>query len=772
MISATYIKQIKLVKNMYLNDTFNTVKRKQFFMFALQYLLILVISIVLSVIMPQVLAQKELGFFLSAAEFVCIFIALSSFFVVWYTHSYNTHSNRIIGYGFLSVALFDIHQTYSHPAYELFSNEKSSLFLGYWIFGRIMEALVIILSSTRLFRTNLNKWVSTITTVLISSVLIIVFKTFVTLPAFYVDSYPILLMKIINICLVILLIVCFQRIHKRINKRDFITYRHVCMAVLIAIPAILNFTLFSAASLHCTTLGNILKISYYYFLFKGVFASSVTYPFEKNKINKEKLNQSRNELKEILANLPVAIITSNNNGKITFANKNAFELIDIKYNHDTRNETEEINSAVMDDIGNLCFNFLNTKKWKSSCAKKYRIANLRTINLNINMFRNKYGVMVTLHDTAKEQQLDDVQLQTSTILNSLSNLVLIFDKNLNIIMFNKALTECVELEFEDIIGRNINYLIRNLSFHIDNKPFKATPDNIVSEISYEASFVTPNGIKKYIIFHSNSILNIDSNVIGYIFVASDITEYKKEQEKIQHQDKLAIIGQMGAGIVHETKNHLASIKGYCQLLSHKSTDDSFKKYIDRIENITSDLNRVVMDFLTLTKPTETTMDIYSLNEIIESMRYMLESPSFMKGVKIDIELSDNSEDDIRADESQIKQIILNMSKNAIEAMSDTDNPRLKIETRSIKSLNKIQLIISDNGKGISEEDLKNLGTPFFTTKETGTGLGLSMCYRIIKDHGGTIDVKSEIGKGTTFIITFNCFEDSCEEYKKCSTKVS
>lgn len=754
---------------MYLFDAISTGKRQRFFTFAFQYLLVLAINIVLSVILLQVLDRQGIIFFNSATEYICVFIALSSFFVVWYTHFYNTHSNRVIGYGLLSVAIFDLMYMYYRPAYELLPNNTSSLFIWYWIIGRIFEAATIIISTTRLLRTNLNKWISAIITLIFTFALITIIRIVDPVSAINPD----ILMKTVLICLIILLIICYARIHNKFNKRDFITYRHICMAILIAIPAMLNFLLYSSAAFYCITLGHMLKVSYYCFLFKGIFVSSVTYPFERNKANKEKLNQSKNELKEILASLPIAIITSNNKGKITFANKNALELIDIKNSRNTESCVYEENMDILKDISGLCFDFLNTPMGRASFIKKYRTTNQSTINLKIDMFRYKYGVIASLYDTAKEQQLDDLQLQTSTILNSLSNLVLIFDKNLNIIMFNEALTDCVELDFDDIIGRNVNYLTKHLNFCIDNKPFEATPDNIVSENSYEASFVTPNGTKKYIIFHSNSILNIDNKLIGYIFVASDITEYKKEQEKIQHQDKLAIIGQMGAGIVHETKNHLASIKGYCQLLSQRVTDDTIKKYIDRIENITSDLNRVVMDFLTLTKPTETTMDIYSLNEIIESMRYMLESPSFMKGVKIDIVLSDDSED-IKADESQIKQIILNMSKNAIEAMSDTENPRLRIETRSIPSLNKVQLIISDNGKGISEENLKNLGTPFFTTKETGTGLGLSMCYKIVKEHNGTIDVMSEIGKGTTFTITFNCYEDSIEEdkYDKCNYKVS
>ena len=111
---------------------------------------------------------------------------------------------------------------------------------------------------------------------------------------------------------------------------------------------------------------------------------------------------------------------------------------------------------------------------------------------------------------------------------------------------------------------------------------------------------------------------------------------------------------------------------------------------------------------------------------------------------------------VLCDKAQIKQVILNLTRNAFEAMEETEYPRLEIKTLLSNDSNIMMIIISDNGKGISEEVMGKIGTPFFTTKENGTGLGLSVCYRIIKDHRGNIDIKSKKGMGTTFIISLPC----------------
>jgi signal transduction histidine kinase len=149
-------------------------------------------------------------------------------------------------------------------------------------------------------------------------------------------------------------------------------------------------------------------------------------------------------------------------------------------------------------------------------------------------------------------------------------------------------------------------------------------------------------------------------------------------------------------------------------------------------------------------------------DVLNSIKSMVETSSLVNGVAVDFKLS-KDERYLLCDESQIKQVILNICKNAVDAMSEKNDARLTIETGFIVKSCEMFIKISDNGYGISKEDLKKVGTPFFTTKRTGTGLGLSMCKQIIKAHKGKMKVDSEIGVGTTFTLLLPCIKDDASE---------
>jgi PAS domain S-box-containing protein len=604
-----------------------------------------------------------------------------------------------LGFGFLAVAVFDIFHIIYYPELKLFPKGHYDLATSFWVIGR--NAIIA------------------------------------------------------------LFIFIFFHLLKPKKKSNMISYRHIYLSILLLISAGFCSTRYVAASSFSSIFGHILKVVCYLYIYYSIYVNNVKYPYEKIKFTKSKLRASKKELYDILNGLPLALATYDNSLHIAFINDKALELLECSRKDVLGLTAEEISKKFMPpkegSRENLVLQCSANDKNISSILRQYATLKGNTLDLNISTYKYNRGIMVSFSDAKKDQELADLKIQTLNILNSLSNFVLLTDSTAKVILANKAFLDFIEMEFKDIEGMHINDLNTLLSFRTEGTPYNDLRQKSNIGNSIEASLKTLNGTTKHLLFHSSPIKNTKDQIIGHMGVSSDITQYKKDQEKMLQQEKLAIIGQMGAGIVHETKNHLASIKGYCQLLSINANEQS-KKYIERIECISADLNRVIIDFLTIAKPTQPVMDIISLNEIIESVRYMLESPSFIKGVKIDIGL-DEFDGDIIADESGIKQIILNMTKNAIEAMSDVDDARLSIQTRLNHSGDKALLIISDNGHGLSTEELKMLGTPFFTTKAAGTGLGLSVCFKIIKEHKGKVRVKSTKGKGTTFKISFPLYMD-------------
>lgn len=728
----------------------------------LKYIVILVASYLVSILLSRYLWTTYTAVSHTTLELLCIFMALSAFHIVWLTHDLNPAVNRILGYGFLAVAIFDVMHTLYFPLLKLFPNHCDELSTLFWLLSRLTEAIILFWSS---FNVNClkNKWLSISITLLTAagvSVLICYCTNFV----FPLNSgTQITQVKIIfEYHIIGISLLSLLRMRKVIYSKDMQLNPNILIAILLFIPAELCLTLHGPITETIKLEGHILKVIYYYFLLKGIFTTAVFLPYNQLKKANTELKDVKDELKEILNGLPLALITFNKDHRITFVNKHALDLLECQ-----KEDLLGLTALQMGvkflvnkvDTNSMleCIRINSTEVLNYVCA--FRTAKGKIRMLSVNAFQYKHGTLVSYSDAKEEQELNHLRLQTVTILNSLSNPVYITDEHFRIIMFNKAFMHCIEMEDSDIMGINLNELNRIMNFKICNEASSVTSKCIPLNQTCEATFTTSKGNPKNILLHCSSITNIDDAVIGYIGVYSDITAVKEQERKIQQQEKLAIMGQMGSGIVHETKNLLASVKGYCQLLTSKLKEEELIKFVNRIESITNDVNRVITDFLSLAKPTQTVMDICSINEIIDSIRYLLESPSFIRGIRIDINLCEK-DNDIKADECQIKQVILNMAKNAIEAMSETINPRLIISTLYDKKENAMKVILSDNGKGIPEEIIGKLGTPFFTTKDTGTGLGLSVCFNILEAHGGKVDVHSVVGKGTTFILSFPCYDEA------------
>jgi len=674
--------------------------------------------------------HKSLTF--SSFELFSIFIALTAFIVAWLTYGTNSLPNNLIGFGFVTIAILGMFHLYLSPVLAIHSFETQSLSACFWISERISLATVLFLSSLKSLKAWGNKWTTLSVSLLVATTIIVLSP--IVQNASDISAYSMSKSTIIacEIFVTALFIVCAFVYWKKMMQEAFkLSYKYILIAILLAIPNDICFIVMSPGSPFSSCFRHLLKIVCYYYLFKSIFTEAVTYPYEK-------LTEVKEELREILNGLPIGVVTYDKNSRPSFVNTMACKLVectpDDLYNS-TREQIKERFKA--EDNGML--------ECTTPKGNRIKLSAQRTT------FKN--GLLVSLLDARKEQEFDNLKMQTSAILNSINNLVLVLDPNRKIIICNKSLCDCIELTQDELIGKDYDVLKSSIGCTIAPFAYNQPGDSL--DKNSEVSFTTPSGIKKELFTHSSAIYNVYNECIGIICIGTDITEFKAQQRRIQQQEKLAIIGQMGSGIVHETKNHLASIKGYCQLINQKYSDSKLKDYVSRIESITSDVNRLISDFLSLAKPSAPVLNTISLNWIIESMRYMIESPSFIRGIKLDIQLGEPCPD-VLADEQQIKQVVLNLAKNAIEAMADTESPRLKIETYMDNASKQMVLTVSDNGKGISEKDIEELGTPFFTTKKTGTGLGLSVSYKIIKEHNGTIEVQSIGGMGTKFTICLPC----------------
>lgn len=267
-----------------------------------------------------------------------------------------------------------------------------------------------------------------------------------------------------------------------------------------------------------------------------------------------------------------------------------------------------------------------------------------------------------------------------------------------------------------------------------------------SKLQWEWAFKSPNGKKiifdvtKVPVFHNNGSRS------GLIVIDRDITEAKATEEFLRRADKISAVGQMASGIAHEIRNPLAAMKWAL----HVFTMDH-PEFSDHFETILGELSRVdgiVSELLMLAKPHETRFVHMKLDDVFGVVMSMMAIQARRSGVHLDLHVADDLPS-VRCEPNQLKQVLINIIKNAIESTRERGHVHVKANA-DVEGFLRIHVV--DDGEGMPPDVLQRLGEPFLSTKEQGTGLGMMMCYKIIQDHHGRIEVHSEVGKGTEMVV--------------------
>jgi signal transduction histidine kinase len=236
-------------------------------------------------------------------------------------------------------------------------------------------------------------------------------------------------------------------------------------------------------------------------------------------------------------------------------------------------------------------------------------------------------------------------------------------------------------------------------------------------------------------------------MIGAFGQFRDITDLKETEQLLRESEKLSVVGQLAAGVAHEIRNPLSTLRGFSQLLKTKCKEH--RHYFDIMITELDRINFIISEFLVLAKPQAVHFSVKNLLIILRETVLAFNARTSMNKVEIVI---DDALDSfyIRCDENQIKQVFINILKNALEAMPQGGRIFIKFATTDD---DKVSIRFIDEGCGIPEDQLDKLGEPFFTTKATGTGLGLIVSKKIVHNHQGSITIKSEINKGTVVDVT-------------------
>ncbi|WP_088189208.1 ATP-binding protein [Desulfosporosinus sp. FKA] len=327
--------------------------------------------------------------------------------------------------------------------------------------------------------------------------------------------------------------------------------------------------------------------------------------------------------------------------------------------------------------------------------------------------------------------------EKQSILDSMTDCFFAINENWQISFVNSAA--------ESIFGRSRNELL-------GKKLTEVFEVNQIAMENYQHVMIQKETVHFEVISENlgNKWLEISAYPVqhGLTCYFRDITSRKVGEKEIARLDRLNLVGQMAAGIGHEIRNPMTTVRGYLQLLEEKPEYSSQKQIFELMISELDRANSIISEFLSLARTKQTKLELQNLNDVLFSLYPLLEADTFNQNKQIEYIPGDIP--NLLLNKKEITQMVLNLVRNGLEAMKDRG--RLKI--RTFLKGNQVVFTVEDEGSGIPKDDLTKVGTPFFTTKEHGTGLGLATCFKIAETHKAKIDIDTG-PQGTKFIISFS-----------------
>ncbi len=329
---------------------------------------------------------------------------------------------------------------------------------------------------------------------------------------------------------------------------------------------------------------------------------------------------------------------------------------------------------------------------------------------------------------------------SNRIIENVSDGILVLDSQNILKSINKAAQNILSKKEDELIGKEFTDI-----FVGDNCGRILEPNMKIEE--YEC---TINGIKRVIQVSKSEFID-ENKEINKIIVVRDLTERKELEKQVERSERLTAMGELASSVAHEIRNPLNTIGTITQQLGKdflpKENENEFKSLTQLVYKEVRRINEIIENFLKFARPKPIKAENFITSEIFEQVKKQYEHLLNKKGIKLVVK--ENFIGRVYWDKTQIQQALMNLMENAIDSINN--NGSISITVKETDE-HRIVIIFEDNGKGISKEDLKKIFNLYFTTKDKGSGIGLSIVQKVISEHNGVIIVNSEVGKGTTFTI--------------------
>ncbi|WP_203364496.1 transporter substrate-binding domain-containing protein [Bacillus sp. REN10] len=346
----------------------------------------------------------------------------------------------------------------------------------------------------------------------------------------------------------------------------------------------------------------------------------------------------------------------------------------------------------------------------------------------------------------QRRAISDANAFKTQIINHMYYGILTFDQSFQLTSINQRaiqmlrLSERVSVQTADVLEQP---LIRRI-LHT----YEQTWDNKIKLLKEEIE-IEQEGQTQFFLYRLIPLYKEGGQMNGYLLTLADRSEAKMLEEKLATQEKMRALGQLVAGVAHEIRNPLTSMKMFIDLLPRKYEDPVFREeLLKHVPEALHRMNRIVETLLDYARPKYPKKKMFAVDSFFHSLEAIIQPTLRKKGVQLDLKIESGMM--LYSDPDQMKQVMLNLMLNAVDAMEERSEKILFIESKTDQGIGIIR--VSDTGCGMGKEEVSHILEPFYTTKEHGVGLGLTLCYQWVKENNGEMNIESVKGQGTTFFL--------------------
>lgn len=361
------------------------------------------------------------------------------------------------------------------------------------------------------------------------------------------------------------------------------------------------------------------------------------------------------------------------------------------------------------------------------------------MDIRLSILMSKHAV--TAFTFLRKQELESMY---QLISENAKDIITLASPDGTVQYINPAVTDILGYSQEDVIGADFSQFIPVDDLSIV-RSFNEDINNAPSSLSKEFRVLSKDGRPVWLETVAKPVFDDSGNLKQIISTTRDISERRESEEALVNSEKLTAVGQLAAGVAHEIRNPLTSLKGFLQLINIQNGVNP-----QYYEIMASELERIELisnEMLVLAKPQAKSLDSVDMVKVLKNVVFLLDSQALFLNIEVKLEVDETLMH--ACVESEMKQVFINLLKNAFEAMPRGGEVTIRLK----ETAETVSVEFEDQGVGISPEKIRELGKPFFTTKEKGTGLGLLVTNKIIKNHHGTLVYESELNKGTVARIT-------------------